>query len=227
MLDHISAGRATYVFGIGYRAEEFDHFGLSMSDRGRMADEKLGLLRRLLAGEEVEHGGRRMKVTPRPRTPEGPMILGWFEPCRGPACGTQRPGPARQRRGSGYAGGLRKAMPRQRFRARFRADTRTGRRGELFRGRGCRAAWDEIGKYLLHDAMAYSEWNPDNPVSANMTTAKTVDELRHTSSSHVILSVEEAKQRLAGGEMFNISPLCGGIPPEIAWPYLKRVAELN
>ena len=67
VLDHISAGRATYVFGIGYRAEEFDHFGLSMSDRGRIADEKLGLLRRLLAGEEVEHGGRRMKVTPRPR----------------------------------------------------------------------------------------------------------------------------------------------------------------
>ena len=89
------------------------------------------------------------------------------------------------------------------------------------------AAWDEIGQYLLHDAMAYSEWNPDNQVSANMSTAKTVDELRHTSTSHAILSVEEARQRLAGGEMFNLSPLCGGIPPEIAWPYLKRFAELN
>jgi hypothetical protein len=31
VLDHISAGRATYVFGIGYRAEEYAHFGLSMS----------------------------------------------------------------------------------------------------------------------------------------------------------------------------------------------------
>ena len=89
------------------------------------------------------------------------------------------------------------------------------------------AAWDEIGQYLLHDAMAYSEWNPDNQVSANMSTAKTVDELRHTSPSHVILSVEEARQRLAGGEMFNLSPLCGGIPPDIAWKYLKRFAELN
>ena len=38
VLDHISAGRATYVFGIGYRAEEFGHFGLSLSDRGRTAD---------------------------------------------------------------------------------------------------------------------------------------------------------------------------------------------
>ena len=89
------------------------------------------------------------------------------------------------------------------------------------------AAWEEIGLYLLHDAMAYSEWNPDNQVSANITTAKTVDELRRTSSSHVILSVDEAKQRLAGGEVFNLSPLCGGIPPEIAWPYLKRFAEMS
>ncbi len=54
------------------------------------------------------------------------------------------------------------------------------------------AAWDEIGKYLLHDALAYSEWNPDNTVSANITTAKTVDELRASSRTHVILSVEEA-----------------------------------
>ena len=26
------------------------------------------------------------------------------------------------------------------------------------------AAWDEIGRYLLHDAMSYSQWNPDKPV---------------------------------------------------------------
>ena len=53
VLDHISAGRTSYVFGIGYRVEEFEHFGLSLRDRGRVADEKLPLLRRLLAGEDV------------------------------------------------------------------------------------------------------------------------------------------------------------------------------
>jgi hypothetical protein len=69
--------------------------------------------------------------------------------------------------------------------------------------------------------------NPDNRVSANITTARTVDELRRTSPSHVILSVQEASERLANGEIFNLSPLCGGIPPDIAWPYLKRVAALG
>ena len=32
----------------------------------------------------------------------------------------------------------------------------------LFVAEDVDAAWDEIGHYLLHDAMAYSEWNPDN-----------------------------------------------------------------
>jgi hypothetical protein len=43
----------------------------------------------------------------------------------------------------------------------------------------------------------------------------------------VILSFEEARERLSNGEMFNLSPLCGGIPPDIAWKYLKNFAELN
>jgi len=74
--------------------------------------------------------------------------------------------------------------------------------------------------------MAYSEWNPDNTVSANITTAKTVDELRYESTSHVILPFDEARKRLATGEVFNINPLCGGIPPEIAWRYLQTFVSL-
>jgi hypothetical protein len=26
--------------------------------------------------------------------------------------------------------------------------------------------------------------------------------------------------------MLNLSPVCGGLPPELAWPYLKRVGEV-
>ena len=109
VLDHISAGQATYMFGIGYLAEEYDHFGLSLSDRGQLADENLGLLRRLFAGEEVEHDGGRMKVTPPPRTPQGPAMswgLGGSPPRAAP-----RPRFARQRRGAGCEGSLRGGVP--------------------------------------------------------------------------------------------------------------------
>src|ERR1700733_9966737 len=76
VLDLISKGRAAYVFGLGYRAEEFEHFGLDLRARGRIADEKLGLLRRLLAGEVVQHQGRLIRVTPSPSSPQGPLMMG-------------------------------------------------------------------------------------------------------------------------------------------------------
>jgi hypothetical protein len=87
-------------------------------------------------------------------------------------------------------------------------------------------AWDEIGEHLLHDARMYAEWNPDNETSAGISPANDVAELRETSKSHRILSVPEAVERVSGGEMLNLSPLCGGMPPELAWPYLKRVGDV-
>ena len=55
---------------------------------------------------------------------------------------------------------------------------------------------------------------------------KTIDELRGAAASHVIISVSEAISRVRAGKVLNLSPLCGGLPPEIAWPYLKRVGEV-
>jgi hypothetical protein len=31
---------------------------------------------------------------------------------------------------------------------------------------------------------------------------------------------------VSAGEMLNLSPLCGGLSPDLAWPYLKRVVEV-
>lgn len=228
VLDHISAGRASYVFGIGYRKEEFDHFGLALSNRGKLADEKLAILRRLLGGEVVEHGGRCMRVMPQPRTPGGPMMM-WGGASLAAARRAGRNGLGLL--ANGAVPGMREAYE-EASRAHGHEpgfvllpdrETITN----CFVADDVDAAWDEIGGYLLHDALSYSEWNPDNDVSANITEAKTVAELRETSRTHVILSTDEAARRMAAGEVFNISPLCGGIPPDIAWQYLKRVAALG
>ena len=42
----------------------------------------------------------------------------------------------------------------------------------------------------------------------------------------MIISVSEAISWVRAGKVLNLSPLCGGLPPEIAWPYLKRVGEV-
>ena len=51
VLDLISRGRVSYAFGVGHRREEYEHFGIDIHRRGRLADEKLALLRQLLQGE--------------------------------------------------------------------------------------------------------------------------------------------------------------------------------
>ena len=225
VLDQISSGRASYVFGIGYRAEEFEHFGVSLADRGRMADEKLALLRRVLAEDEVVHDGRRIKVTPRPHTPGGPAMM-WGGASLAAARRAGRNGLGLLANGDvpgmveAYEAACRQHGHEPGFTLVPQRDTPT----VCFVADDVDAAWDEIGKYLLHDALSYSEWNPDNQVSANISHAKTVDELRQ-SPSHLILTVADAAGRMRNGEMLNLTPLCGGLPPELAWPYLRRAAD--
>src|SRR3954454_13451196 len=53
VLDHISRGRVSYVFGIGYREDEYDLFGLPYAERGRLADEKLDTILSVLEAASV------------------------------------------------------------------------------------------------------------------------------------------------------------------------------
>jgi hypothetical protein len=87
-------------------------------------------------------------------------------------------------------------------------------------------AWKEVGEHLLHDVRSYAAWNPGDETTAGFSHVNTVDELRETGTSHVIISVPEAISRVKAGQVLNLSPLCGGLPPDIAWPYLERVGEV-
>ena len=227
VLDIISNGRASVIFGIGYRPEEYEHFGLDIHRRGRLADEKLQLLRKLLSGEQVVHDGRRIVVTPPPHTPGGPTLM-WGGASLAAA---RRAG----RYGLGLLANGGEAGMREAYESASREhghqpgpvlvpdrDTPT----VVFVADDVDRAWDEIGEHLLHDARMYADWNPENENSAGISAANDVAELRETSKSHRILSVAEAVDRVSAGEMLNLSPLCGGLPPELAWPYLKRVGEV-
>ena len=55
VLDLISKGRVAYAFGVGHRAEEYDLFGVDVRDRGRLADETVDVVTRLVRGEIVDY----------------------------------------------------------------------------------------------------------------------------------------------------------------------------
>jgi alkanesulfonate monooxygenase SsuD/methylene tetrahydromethanopterin reductase-like flavin-dependent oxidoreductase (luciferase family) len=227
VLDIISGGRASYILALGYRPEEFEHFGVPFDERGRVVDEKLALLRRLLAGETVIHDGRRITVTPRPQTAGGPGLT-WGG---GTIAAARRAG----RYGLGMLGNANVPGMQEAYEAACLKHGHTP--GAIFLpGRDTPSvcfvaddveqAWSELGEYLLHDARTYAEWNPGNTTSAGISHVSTVAELRETSASHVIISVPEAISQVRAGQILNLAPLCGGLPPEIAWPYLKRVGEV-
>ncbi|MCV7300405.1 LLM class flavin-dependent oxidoreductase [Mycobacterium barrassiae] len=226
VLDIISRGRASYVFGIGYRPEEFEHFGLDVKRRGRLADEKLDLLRSLLTGQPTVHDGRRIFVSPPPQTPGGPALMwggasiaaarragryGLGLLANGTVAGMQEAYESACRE-HGHEPGAALLPPPDTPTVTFVADD-------------VDAAWNEIGEYLLHDARMYAQWNPGNEVSAGISNAGDVASLRTDFPSHRIISVDEAVEIVRRGGILNLSPLCGGIPPDLAWPYLKRVGE--
>jgi alkanesulfonate monooxygenase SsuD/methylene tetrahydromethanopterin reductase-like flavin-dependent oxidoreductase (luciferase family) len=225
VLDIVSRGRASYILALGYRPEEFEHFGVDIRKRGRIVDEKLDLLRGLLVGH-VDIDGRHINVTPPPHTAGGPMLM-WGG---GTVAAARRAG----RYGLGMLGNANVAGMQEAYEETcrehghepgpvFLPDRDTP--SVCFVADDVDKAWDELGPYLLHDARSYAEWNPDNETSAGISHVNTVEDLRALSRSHRIYSVSEAVERVVAGEVINLSPLCGGLPPELAWPYLKRVGE--
>jgi hypothetical protein len=87
-------------------------------------------------------------------------------------------------------------------------------------------AWDELGPYLMHDAESYAAINQGNEGTASLSFARSIDELRAENRSHRIVTVEEAVSLAQAGLPLPLHPLVGGLPPEIAWRYLRTVTDV-
>lgn len=48
--------------------------------------------------------------------------------------------------------------------------------------------------------------------------------LRQAGGPYRILTIDEAAGYLRDGRPLPLLPLCGGLPPDAAWPYLERAA---
>jgi hypothetical protein len=77
----------------------------------------------------------------------------------------------------------------------------------------------------MHDVLSYGAWNEGTEGTASISFAKTADELRRENRSHRILTVDEAVAFVRSGRPLPLHPLIGGIPPDVAWPYLRTVTE--
>ncbi|HZP28121.1 MAG TPA: LLM class flavin-dependent oxidoreductase [Acidimicrobiia bacterium] len=224
VLDHLSRGRVSYVFGIGYRPDEYELFGLPYADRGALADTKLDRILAVLEAASVATD--RVRVTPAPFTPGGPKIA-WGGASRVAA---RRAGShGLDFFGSGVAPGIEGAYA-DAARAAGREpgqctipQPRTPM--TVFVSDDEDEAWAELGPYLMNDVLSYGEWNEGATNVASLSYSRTPEELRAERGAHRIFTVPEAVDHVRTSFVLPLHPLCGGVPPDVAWPYLRRVVD--
>jgi hypothetical protein len=86
-------------------------------------------------------------------------------------------------------------------------------------------AWQELGPYLLHDALTAASYRHGDDSVASISRATTVAALRAEPGPYRVLCADEATEYVKAGSPLPLHPLCGGLPPETAWPYLERAVE--
>lgn len=226
VLDIISGGRVSYILAIGYRPEEFEHHGADFANRGRLVDDQLALLLRAKTGEAFEHEGRHIHVTPPPVTPGGPTVI-WGGGSPPAARRAARFGLDFIAQGGGpdlegiYAEACRAAGREPGFCMVPPTDMAT----TVFVADDLEAAWAEVGPHLLHDVLAYAAINQGNTHTASLSTASTVEELRAEDRTHRIVTTDEAVAMVRAGRPLPLQPLVGGLPPDLAWKYLRHVTD--
>jgi alkanesulfonate monooxygenase SsuD/methylene tetrahydromethanopterin reductase-like flavin-dependent oxidoreductase (luciferase family) len=222
VLDLISKGRVSYVLGIGHRVEEYDHFGVDMTTRGRVADETLELLGRLVRGEPVDYQGRRIRVTPACGSAAGPLVM--------IAGGSKAAARRAATHGLGFISQTDSPELREFYESQCRISGHQpgivqfpvpGTPTAAFVADDVDEAWEVLGPHLLHDAVTAASYRPHDDSVGSITRADNVAALREPGGPYRIFTPEEAIAYIRGGRPLPLHPLCGGIPPDVAWRYLE------
>lgn len=225
VLDILSGGRVSYVCALGYRHEEYAMFGRDITRRGKRMEESLAALRRAWSGEPFTYEGRPVRVTPRPLTPGGPALF----------MGGNAPGAVR--RAARFGMGMLTMGGNPELDALYRdACAEYGTKPQLFVNpvgdspatcfiaKDVERAWREIGPYMLHDAEMYASWF-QGMRTITKSAALTVEGLRAELGNYRIFTPDEAVDRIRKHGAIMLQPLCGGVPPELAWPSLELLAS--
>ncbi|MBW2288909.1 MAG: LLM class flavin-dependent oxidoreductase [Deltaproteobacteria bacterium] len=225
VLDILSGGRVSYVTAVGYVEAEFEMFDRSFRGRGKRMDHCLTAMHSAWTGEPFEFEGRSVRVAPKPLTPGGPALLMGGNSLQA------------ARRAAHFDMGLLAQGLNPDIEETYRSECeKLGKPPGLcinpppqtvtsaFVAEDVDRAWSEFGPHLLHDAQAYARWMTRG-TSLTTTAAASVEELRAQQNSYQIFSVDEAVDYVKQNGLFLTHPLCGGLPPKLAWPSLELLAS--
>jgi alkanesulfonate monooxygenase SsuD/methylene tetrahydromethanopterin reductase-like flavin-dependent oxidoreductase (luciferase family) len=219
VLDNLSHGRVDLVVAAGYVNEEFELLGVPMNERVQRVTEVVGTLRSAFSGDPFEYRGRTVLLTPAPYRRGGPAI----------ALGGSSEAAAR--RAARIADSFIPSVPevwdfyRDEVIQLGRPDPGPcpmGANQVIALASDPEEGWSEIAQYFLHETNAYGTWQAQDGVASPYRTRQDTDELR-LSGQYRVLTPEQFVTEMKSSELpfvlFN--PMCGGIPPELAWKSLR------
>jgi alkanesulfonate monooxygenase SsuD/methylene tetrahydromethanopterin reductase-like flavin-dependent oxidoreductase (luciferase family) len=221
-LDLSSGGRFGIVAGLGYRREEFDMAGVNRKERGALAEEYLQVLRQAFTGDEFQWRGRRVRVTPTPRSPMEALVwAGGSVPASAARAARLRLPFFTMSADPAIGDAYRQACEAEGYEGLFMAPA-----GPSFVhvSEDPERAWSEISKYAVYDATTYATWQTgdhDNVVALDNTTA---DGLL-TSGLWKVVTPDECVElgRTYGSVVLH--PLMGGMPPEVGWESMQLFVD--
>lgn len=225
VLDNLSGGRVSYTIGLGYRREEYALFGRSWETRGADIEARVELLLALWRGEQVQHEGRTVSITPLPFSEPHPFLFYGG----GSAAAARRAA----RLGLNFQPNVADKALRDLYLEECR---RHGREpgfvllpppgpATVFCAEDPERFWAEYGEHLLADAMAYRAWSDTNNTLIT-DDSTTVDELR-AGGRFLVVDPDELVRQCESRELRAVSghPLCGGLPEEPSWESLRLISE--
>jgi alkanesulfonate monooxygenase SsuD/methylene tetrahydromethanopterin reductase-like flavin-dependent oxidoreductase (luciferase family) len=218
VLDLVSNGRLRLTVGAGYRAEEYDQFGLSIRRRPTLMEEGVEVLKQAWTGEPFEWRGRTVRILPRPvQRPRPQITLGGSSS-------------ASARRAARIADDYQPVQPRL-YDVYLEELAALGKpappRRRVPRGGGMffhiaedpDAAWEVIAPHAMHETNDYAAWAEGlrgSPYSA----FDSAEALRASGMYEIVTpdaAVDLVRER--GGASFK--PLMGGLAPEVGWESLR------
>ena len=202
-----------------YVRDEFAMFGVPTRERAKRVTEAVTTLKAAFTGEPFEYRGRTVHVTPGTVPPgrADRLFLAAAASRRRGEPPVSPTGSSRRCPRSGSSTGTRSrssAVPTP-------APARSARTGSWRWRRTPRTAWQEMAPFFLHETNAYGVWQAQDRCRAvphRRATSTNCEPTRPVPSPHTREFVAELK---ASPFPSPAPPVCGGMPPELAWSSLR------
>jgi len=222
VLDLVAGGRVAVVAGLGYREEEFAMAGVERKRRGSLMEEAVTTMRQAWTGEPFEYRGRRVVVTPKPKTPGGPpMLIGGS---------TEKAA----RRAAKLRCGFFPSIGDPKLKEIYEEEcAKVGFTGfvSLPSGPGFvhvsddpERDWARIAPHALHDARGYAAWQTPDQRSSVHVQGTTLEDVK-ASGVYRVVTPDECVALAGEIQTIVLHPLMGGMPPELGWESLERFAS--